>query len=161
MTIISLILAMDENRGLGKENKLLCHLPADLNHFKELTLGKPIIMGRKTYNSIGKALPGRTNIVLSKQSVVIDDVLVVGSLQQAICLVADVPEVMIIGGANIFEQALPLAQRIYLTLIHAHLDADVFFPELDKHVWHCREVTKRQHDEKNRYDMTFYQYDNF
>ena len=161
MTIISLIAAIDENRGLGKENKLLCHLPADLKHFKEITLGKPIIMGRKTYNSIGKALPGRMNIVLSKQALTFEDVSVVDSLQQAIELAeltTGAREVMIIGGANLFMQALPIAQQIYLTVIHAHFDADVFFPELDSTVWHCDEEIERQHDEKNTYDMTFYHY---
>jgi len=161
MTIISLIAAVDEHCGLGKENKLLCHLPADLKHFKELTMGKPIIMGRKTYESIGKALPGRLNIVLSKHISTINDVVVVGSLQDALVLAEDASEVMIIGGANLFAQALPFAQRIYLTVIHAKFDADVFFPELDKNTWHCKEAVERSCDEKNHYDLTFYRYEKY
>ena len=157
--IISLIAAIDENRGLGRENKLLCHLPADLKHFKELTIGKPVIMGRKTYESIGKALPGRLNIVLSRTLTDINDATVVGSLQQALTLTKGTPEVMIIGGAKLFEQALPLAQRIYLTLIHAQFEADIFFPEIEVSHWEYRQAVDRQHDEKNSYDMTFYCYE--
>lgn len=159
MSIISLIAAIGEHRGLGKANQLLCHLPADLQHFKELTLGKPIIMGRKTHESIGRALPGRLNIVLSKHTAIIKDVTVVESLQEALVLTKDVPEVMIIGGANLFTQALPLAHQVYLTLIHAQFDADVFFPELDKQIWHCKEALERSRDEKNHYDITFYRYE--
>jgi dihydrofolate reductase len=159
MTIISLIAAMDENRGLGRENKLLCHLPADLKHFKALTLGKPIIMGRKTYQSIGRALPGRLNIVLSKQMNTIDDVTVVDSLHQALLLTTDSDEIFIIGGAKVFEEALPLAHQIYLTIIHAQLEADVFFPELDHRVWHCCEKLDKEHDKYNQYDLTFYRYE--
>ncbi len=160
MTIISLIAAIDEHRGLGKENKLLCHLPADLRHFKDLTIGKPVIMGRKTYESIGKALPGRLNIVLSKKHAFnLEDATVVNSLSQAIALTTDSPEVMIIGGAQLFQQALPIAQRAYLTLIHAQFDADVFFPELNEKQWHCSKSVSRMSDEKNKYDMTFYYYE--
>lgn len=158
MTIISLIAAVDEHRGLGIENKLLCHLPADLKHFKELTMGKPIIMGRKTHESIGRALPGRLNIVLSKHINAIADVTVVKSLQEAIALTKDMPEVMIIGGAEVFQQALPFSHQVYLTLIHTEFDADVFFPELDKTTWHCHEAVERPRDEKNPFDLTFYCY---
>lgn len=161
MTILSLIAAIDENRGLGKENKLLCHLPADLKHFRNLTLGKPVIMGRKTHLSIGQALPGRLNIVLSKHVAEMANVTVVASLQQAIALTTDQPEVMIIGGANVFEQALPLAHRIYLTLIHNTFDADTFFPELDKDIWKCEETIDRKRDDKNSYDLTFYRYERY
>ncbi len=159
MTKLSLIAAVDENYGLGRDNHLLFHLPADLKHFKTLTMGKPIIMGRKTYDSIGKALPGRLNIVLSRQAMVIEDVHVVDSLQKALALVEEVAEAMIIGGANLYEQTLALASRVYLTQIHHQFDADVFFPKLDTTIWHCREEFYRQCDEKNRYDMTFYRYD--
>jgi len=159
MTIISLIAAMDENRGLGKENKLLCHLPADLKHFKELTFGKPIIMGRKTYQSIGRALPGRLNIVLSKQMTTIHDVIVVDTLSQALALTIDSDEVFIIGGAKVFEEALPLAHQIYLTIIHNQFEADVFFPELDFRVWRCCEGVDREHDKNNQYDLTFYRFE--
>lgn len=160
MAIISLIAAVDESNGLGKNNKLLCHLPADLKHFKKLTLGKPIIMGRNTYNSIGKPLPGRTNIVLSTTKSTIADIKLTNSLDMAIKIAAaESAEIMIIGGASVYEQALPLANRIYLTQIHHKFDADVFFPQLDSSLWHCKEKHFQASDEKNSYDMTFCLYE--
>ena len=159
MTIISLIAAVDEGWGLGKDNNLLCHLPADLKHFKQLTLGKPIIMGRKTFDSIGRALPGRLNIVLSKQAILMDGVTVVNSLSQALLAVNDAPEIMIIGGSAVFEQALPLAQCVYLTVIHHQFPADVFFPKLDMTAWDLLEKSSWSQDLKNQYDMTFYHYE--
>lgn len=159
MTIISLIAAVDEHGGIGKDNKLLCHLPADLSHFKALTIGKPVIMGRKTYESLGKALPGRLNVVLSTQLVLMDDAVRVGSLTDALEMTKNAPEVMIIGGAQVFHEALLLAHRIYLTLIHAELDADSFFPTLDKQTWQLKESTDRRTDEKNKYNMTFCRYE--
>lgn len=159
MPIINLIAAIDEHRGLGKNNQLLCHLPADLAHFKTITMGKPIIMGRKTFASIGRPLPGRLNIVLSRTEQAIPGVVTVGSLSQALETVADALDVMIIGGATLFEQAWPLASRLFLTVIHHTFAADVFFPSLDQDVWRCLEKTPRQADEKNPYDMTFYYYE--
>ncbi|KTD65295.1 dihydrofolate reductase [Legionella spiritensis] len=156
---ISLIAAVDEGFGLGKANRLLCHLPADLAHFKKITMGKPIIMGRRTYESIGRALPGRLNIVLSRSTPRIDDVEVVHSLEQALELTADTDEIMIIGGADLFRQAISIASRIYLTKIHHRFDADTFFPHLHDSVWCCRESVSRQPDEKNAYAMTFYLYE--
>lgn len=161
MRIISLIAAMDEHRGIGKANQLLCHLPADLKHFKELTWGKPVIMGHKTYDSIGKALPGRLNIVLSRQSLLLDDATVMPSLQAAIALTQEEPEVMIIGGAQVFTDAMPLAQRMYITFIHAELAADVFFPMFDEKEWFCHSAVDRARDEKNSYDMTFCHYERY
>ena len=157
--MISLIAAVDQNWGMGKNNRLLCHLPADLKYFKQHTLGKPIIMGRKTYDSIGRALPGRLNIVLSRQKRPIADVTVVESLQEAFQLAQDAPETMVIGGANVFEQALPLTQRIYLTMIHHLFEADVFFPKLDASIWRLSLQSERERDENNPYDMTFHQYE--
>ncbi|OCH99097.1 dihydrofolate reductase [Legionella jamestowniensis] len=159
MTIISLIAAVDENYGLGKDNHLLCHLPADLKHFKKLTMGKPIIMGKKTFDSIGKPLPGRLNIVLSKQSKPIEGVEVMDSFDKALALVSDASEVMIIGGAMIYQQALSKASRMYLTMIHHQFHADVFFPEFDKRNWQVKEAVFFPKDENNSYDMTFYQYE--
>ncbi len=156
MNIISLIVAMDEGRGIGKNNQLLCHLPADLKYFKQLTLGKPIIMGRKTFESIGKPLPGRTNIVISHRPLDINDVKCVPSLEDALVLVEHEPEVMIIGGGQIFQQALPLANRIYLTIIHHVFNADIFFPELDDHIWGYHSKSFRPSDEKNAFDVTNY-----
>ena len=159
MTIISLIAAIDENRGLGKDNKLLCHLPADLKYFKTITLGKPVIMGRKTYESIGKALPGRLNVVLSKHLTKIEGVTTVNSLESALQLTAAAPEVIIIGGANIFAAALPVADRIYLTAIHHQFDADVFFPLFDEAQWCCQESIYCPADETNKFSMTFNRYE--
>ncbi|MDI9819372.1 MULTISPECIES: dihydrofolate reductase [unclassified Legionella] len=159
MPIISLIAAIDENYGIGKDNRLLCHLPADLQHFKTITMGKPIIMGRKTFNSIGKPLPGRLNIVLSRQERKLEGVKLVSSLAEILTLTADVPEVMVIGGATLYEQTLSLASRIYLTLIHHQFEADVFFPKLDKDIWSCKEAIFRPRDEKNKFDMTFCRYE--
>lgn len=159
MTLISLIAAIDESFGLGKNNQLLCHLPADLKHFKTITMSKPVIMGRKTFESIGKILPGRLNIVLSAKISSIPDAVVVRSISEALKITANVPEVMIIGGANVFEEILPHADRLYLTKIHARFDADVYFPSINLEQWHCSEAIERQQDIANPYDMTFYQYE--
>ncbi len=156
--MISLIAAVDERFGMGKNNALLCHLPADLKHFKSLTLGKPIIMGRKTFESIGKALPGRKNIVLSRSMITSENVIVVDSLETALQLTLDQPEIMIIGGAQIYNQAINHAKKLYLTVIHHQFDADVFFPHIDKTEWACVAEMKKLRDEKNKYDMTFYTY---
>lgn len=159
MTIISLIAAVDEQGGLGRHNQLLCHLPADLEHFKAITLGKPVIMGRKTHESIGKVLPGRLNIVLSQQFKTLRDVTVLSSLTDAILFTKNEPEIMIIGGATLFEQAISMAHRVYLTLIHAAFEADVFFPKLDNRIWACKDTIERPHDEKNQQDITFLRYE--
>ncbi|MDP3561137.1 MAG: dihydrofolate reductase [Legionellaceae bacterium] len=156
MTIISLIVAMDENGGIGHKNQLLCHLPEDLKHFKKLTLGKPIIMGYKTFQSIGRPLPGRLNIVLTSQERTIDGVTIAHTMQQALNIAGAVPEVMIIGGSTLFLQYLDLAQQIYLTRIHHKFDADAFFPKLDSARWSTHELANKKHDEKNAYDMTFF-----
>jgi dihydrofolate reductase len=158
MTIISLIAAIDEAGGLGNNNKLLCHLPADLQHFKTITMGRPIIMGRKTYDSIGRPLPGRENIVLSRSPIHIEKVLVVASLQEALNKNKGFDEVFIIGGAELFTQSLEIATRLYITKIHYQFKADVFFPKIDEIVWTCLKEEFRPHDEKNAYDMTFYTY---
>ncbi|HAT1597176.1 TPA: dihydrofolate reductase [Legionella pneumophila] len=159
MSLISLIAAVDETGGLGVNNQLLCYLPADLQHFKSITMGKPVIMGRKTYESIGKPLPGRLNIVISQMIQSIPGVIVVNSLRQAINETADAPEVMIIGGAKIYSQAILMANRLYITRIHHQFMADVFFPEINELEWDCRSKEFRQHDDKNQYDMTFCLYE--
>lgn len=158
MTIISLIAALDKSNGIGLDNQLLCHLPADLQHFKNTTMNKPIIMGRHTYNSIGRPLPGRTNIVLSNTTTAIDGVTIFTSLAQAL---ADqhVPEIMIIGGAQLFNEAISLAHRLYITRINHHFKADVFFPEIKPSLWLCNNEQYRPSDEKNQYDMSFLTYE--
>lgn len=146
---------MDKNRLIGNHNQLPWHLPADLAHFKSITLGKPVIMGRKTYDSIGKPLPGRRNIVISKQSLTIAGVEVVHSLEMAIQIAQHEKEIMIIGGATIFEQALPLVNKMYLTIIDHQFSGDAFFPIWRATAW--REVAREHHapDDKNKYPFDF------
>ena len=158
MSKISLIFAVDEAGGMGFENALPWHLPADLAHFKKHTLGKPIIMGRKTYESIGRPLPKRLNIVLSRSACEIKGVEVVASLDAAYLLVKDAPEVMVSGGAEIFKAALDISECVYLTRVHGVFEADVFFPELDKAVWDEKLLDMREADATNPYDMKFYCY---
>jgi dihydrofolate reductase len=159
MTLISLIAAIDEAGGLGINNQLLCHLPADLQHFKSITMGKPIIMGRKTFVSIGKPLPGRLNIVLSRTWKSIEGVVVLDSLKKAINHTKEQQEIMIIGGAELFDEIIGSANRLYITRIHHQFAADVFFPKIDGYIWSCSSKEFRARDEKNNYDMTFYRYD--
>ena len=156
---INLIVAVDEKNGIGKNNQLPWHLPADLLHFKNLTTGFPIIMGRKTFDSIGKVLPNRRNIVISRQSnLEIPGAEVSGSLQGALELCKKENDIYIIGGAQIFEQALPLADSIFLTVIQHDFDADTFFPSLDKEVWKESSNSIHKPDEKNLYTYSFKKY---
>lgn len=155
---ISLVVVVDEAWGIGLNNQLLCHLPADLQHFKKITMGKPILMGRKTFDSIGKPLPGRENIVLSKQSLALPHVTVVHTLQAAWQYLKDAPEVMVIGGAQLFTQALPVAHQVYLTRIHHQFQADTFFPQLDQRHWQEIKLGEHDIDDLNLYRMTFYLY---
>jgi len=155
MSQISLIVAVDEEGGMGFNHRLPWRLPADLAHFKAITLGKPIIMGRKTYESIGRPLPGRLNIVLSRKSSAIPGVTVVTRLDEALLLTHDAPEVMVIGGAEIFKLVFEQATKLYLTQIYHVFKADVFFPELDEAVWQLESSEGRPADAKNAYDMNF------
>lgn len=159
MTIISLIAALDEAGGLGKNNQLLCHLPADLQYFKATTMGKPIIMGRHTYESIGRPLPGRLNIVLSRTTLSIPGVTVVDSVDQILDQTSTFPEIMIIGGAQLYNATIHMATRLYITRIHHRFDADVFFPNIDPQIWRCIKNEFRPHDERNEYDLTYYIYE--
>lgn len=130
---IALIAAQAENRVIGLDNKMPWHLPEDLQYFKKITLGKPVIMGRKTFESIGRPLPGRTNIVVTRQSDWrAEGVVTAPSLEQALSLAEQESpdELMVIGGAQIYAEALPLAQRIYLTQIHKEVEGDAWFPAL-------------------------------
>lgn len=156
--IISIIAAIDKKRGLGKDNKLLCHLPADLQLFKKITLNKPVIMGKNTFRSIGKPLPYRQNIVLTKQGNLGTTVETAASLQEAFSLIADAQEVFIIGGAQVYKEVLPQAAHLYLTVIDHIFDADTFFPEFNLNEWRCISSIYKSEDEKNRYSMTFYHY---
>ena len=146
--IITIIAAISENRVLGKENKLIWHLPEDLKRFKRLTSGHSIIMGRKTFESLPKALPDRHNIVLTKnKEFSAEGVTVCHSLIEAINASGDDLKTFIIGGGQIYHQAMELANRIELTKIHKSFDGDVFFPEINCQIWHLDEkkVFKNSH----------------
>lgn len=139
---LAMIVAQSSNRVIGINNQLPWHLPEDLKYFKSVTMGKPVIMGRKTYESIGRPLPGRKNIVITRQSSwQAEGVCAVNDLSAAIEMASDearekgVAEVMVIGGAQIYAEALPLAQRIYLTRVEVELEGDAFFPELPGDQW--------------------------
>ncbi|MCG6201902.1 type 3 dihydrofolate reductase [Psychromonas antarctica] len=154
---ISMIAAMAENRVIGLDNKMPWHLPGDLQFFKRVTLGKPVIMGRKTYQSIGRPLPGRANIVLTRDNQLhIEGVHCVQTVEQALALIKDAPEVMVIGGATIYEQFLHLASRLYLTFIDLKISGDTQFPDY-KAVANWREIERDAHpaDHKNDYNYQF------
>jgi dihydrofolate reductase len=153
---VALVLAMTRNRVIGRDNGLPWRLPADLKHFKATTLGKPILMGRKTFDSIGKPLPGRVNIVLTRdRSWSAEGLAVVHSVEEALTHVSGVDELACIGGAEIFDLLMPLTTRIYLTRIDADIPGDTFFPPLAPAEW--REIRSERHvaDERNAYDMAF------
>ena len=143
---VSIIVAQAENGVIGLNNQLPWRLSNDLQFFKHITMGKPLIMGRKTFDSIGKPLPGRLNIVLTRDSAwSVDGVEVVHSLADAIALAnRQHKEIMVIGGEQIYRQAIDIAQRIYMTRVHTYVEGDAVFPELDDHQW--RETIKQSHD---------------
>ena len=159
--LISLIWAMADNRIIGIENRLPWKLPADMQWFRKNTMGKPIIMGRLTFESFGaKALPGRRNIIISRDTGYSagensDDIEVYNSIEAALDAVKGVEEVMIIGGMSLYKQALPLADRLYMTLIHAELEGDAWFPEFDTGQWDQAERLDYEIDEKNNYPYSF------
>lgn len=167
MTILSMIVATADNNIIGKDNDMPWHLPADLAYFKKVTLGKPIIMGRKTYESIGRALPGRRNIVISRDENYIpqgkgsEGVDVVTSVEQALALVDGsngndaVSEIMVIGGGAIYQHCLPSAERLYVTHIKASIEGDTQFPNYDDGSWQKVMSELRVMDEKNNYDLDF------
>lgn len=155
---ISLVVIADENNGIGKNNQLLAHLPADLKHFKQLTVGHPVIMGRKTFDSMGKPLPQRKNIVVTTQNIEIVGCAIAHSIEDALEKCKGEVRVSIIGGAKIFEQAISLADTIYLTRLHHKFDADTFFPEVDLTVWQELETEHHKPDDKNAFPYTFITY---
>ena len=153
---IAIVVAMAENRTIGRDGALPWRLPADLTRFRSLTMGKPIIMGRRTHESIGRALDGRRNIVVSRRpGYRSPGCTVVASLEAAFEAASGAAEAAVIGGAGIYEHALPFATRIHLTLVHASVEGDVRFPEIGPGDW--REVSRieRAADERNLYDMSF------
>lgn len=160
MTILSMIVAHANDRVIGKNNDMPWHLPADLAYFKKTTLGKPIIMGRKTFQSIGRPLPGRKNIVISRDdSFQAKGVEVVNSVDAALALVNDCKEVMVIGGGAIYQHCLAAAQRLYITHIDAAIEGDTYFPAYDLNVWKKVASDIRPSDEKNQYVLDFAVYE--
>lgn len=160
--LISIIAAIGEHSEIGKNNQLLWHLPADFKHFKNTTMGKPIIMGRNTFESLpGGALPGRLNIVLSRQQLDIPDVSVVPNLNTAIELAQkEHSELMIIGGAMLYQQAMAIAGRLYITHVKfSDPKADAFFPVINPSNWHLSASQHHSADEKNKYDFTINTYE--
>lgn len=152
---LSAIVCMASNRVIGKENTLPWRLPADLQHFKSVTMSHPIIMGRKTYESVGRPLPGRRNIVVTRDTgYQADGCDVFHSLDDVFSAVQSEKEVFVIGGANIYETLMPRVDRLYLTMVHADVEGDAFFPEVESHF---SEISRVDHkaNEKNEYDYSF------
>lgn len=163
---LSMIVATAQNRVIGRDNALPWYLPNDLKYFKQTTLGKPVIMGRKTYESIGKPLPGRTNIVITRQTdyqpegvKVVHSVAEARDLAESVCLIDGQEEAMIMGGAEIYTLALSDADRLYLTEVHADVEGDAYFPEYDKTEW--QEISREDFSAEgpNPYDYSFVVYD--
>ncbi|RLD10375.1 MAG: dihydrofolate reductase [Chloroflexota bacterium] len=156
--LISIIAAMDEKRGIGFENRLPWNLPDDLRHFKTTTLGHHLIMGRKTYLSLGRPLPKRTNIILSQNPSYNPqtDVIIAHSLGEALLIAQNnkETEVFITGGASIYRQSLPLANRLYLTLVHTQTKADAFFPQINPHNWVEEHSTYHPADKNHAFPFT-------
>jgi dihydrofolate reductase len=154
--LVSIVVAMDERNAIGRAGGLPWRLPEDLKRFKALTLGKPVVMGRRTWNSIGKPLPGRHNVVVTRQpGLSLDGATVVSSLEQAFVAAGDVPEVCVIGGAEVYRAALPVTDVLHVTRVHATLDADTFFPALEPADW--MEVAREEHaaDERHAWAYSF------
>lgn len=157
----TIVVAMGEKNEIGFENQLLWHLPKDLKHFKEITSGHPVIMGRKTYESIGKPLPNRTNIVISRKTDWFEEgILIVGSIKEAVKFAKKIDEdIFIIGGGKIYEQTMEIVDKLEVTLVKVDLEADTFFPKIDSKVWKKTEEICHEKDEKNQYDFCFQTYE--
>ncbi|HMM04932.1 MULTISPECIES: dihydrofolate reductase [unclassified Dysgonomonas] len=158
MTIKSIIVATDEENAIGKDNNLLCHLPNDLKYFKKITDGHPVIMGRKTFESLPKgALPNRRNIVITRNKELhFDRCEMCSSVEEAVALCKDEPEIFFIGGGSVYKEVIDVADKLYLTRIHHRFgDADTFFPRIDRELW--VEVSREDNpmDEKHKYAYSF------
>ena len=162
MSIKSIIVAVDENNAIGKDNNLLCHLPNDLKYFKSVTQGFPVIMGRKTFESLPKgALPNRRNVIITRnKDLHFDRCEMVSSIDEAIELCENESEIFFIGGGTIYNEAIKIADKLYVTLIHHKFEeVDTFFPVIDDNIW--QEVSKEDHpsDEKHKYGYSFITFD--
>jgi dihydrofolate reductase len=155
-----IIVATDENNVIGKDNQLIWHLPADLKHFKNLTMGFPIIMGRKTFESIGKPLPGRTSVIITRnKDYQQEGAMVVNSLEEAFKqLDLNTEKCYIIGGGEIYNQAIEMADELEITKVHHQFEGDTFFPAIDENIWTIKSLEKHEKDEKNQYDFSFINY---
>lgn len=158
MTVKSIIVATDEENAIGKDNNLLCHLPNDLKYFKKITDGLPVIMGRKTFESLPKgALPNRRNIVITRNKELhFDRCEMCSSVEEAVALCKDEPEIFFIGGGSVYKEVIDVADKLYLTRIHHRFgDADTFFPRIDRELW--VEVSREDNpmDEKHKYAYSF------
>jgi len=160
---VSIIVATSLNHAIGKDNQLLWHLPADLKFFKTTTMGCPVIMGRKTFQSIGRTLPGRQNIVITRDKNFNSnnqfDILVVGSLDEALVKLHTEKEVFIIGGGEIYKQSIDSVDTIYITLVNTVIEGDVYFPEIDKSRFDLVWEEKHLADDKNKFDYTFQKFE--
>lgn len=153
---ISIIAAVAKNNVIGKNGQLPWHLPADMKHFKDLTMGHHVIMGDITFESLGKPLEGRTNVIVTRlNDYKAENCIVVHSLDEAIESAKNDEEIFFCGGAQIYKHALEIADRIYLTRIHENFDGDTFFPEINMNVWRETEREDFESDEKNKYDYSF------
>jgi dihydrofolate reductase len=156
---LALIVAKDQQGLIGKDNDLPWQLSADLHYFKKVTMGKPIIMGRNTHESIGRALPGRKNIIITKdQQYTAEGCFIVHSIKDALTECEDAEEAMVMGGASLYTQLLPQADKLYLTLVHANLEGDTWFPQWHPEQW--QQISREDHpaDDKNEYPYSFIVY---
>ena len=158
--LITIIAAASDNNVIGKNNKLIWHLSDDLKHFKELTKGHHVIMGRKTFESMPKALPNRTNVIITRnKNYTADNAIVVQSLEDALKISKKDSQPFIIGGGEIYKMAMSIADRIELTRVHSIFEGDTFFPEIELSEWKEVKIDKRKKDENHNYDFTFIRYD--
>ena len=159
--MITIIAAIAKNNALGKNNDLIWHLPADLKRFKKVTTGHHILMGRNTFESIGRPLPNRTTIIITKnENYVQEGCLIANSVEQAIEMAHEDDQIFIIGGAQVYEYAMKhdFADALDITLVHHEFDADVYFPEIDSSIWKRVEREDFIADEKNKFDYSFIRY---
>lgn len=154
---INLVVAASENNVIGRDNKLLWHLPNDMAFFKNVTWGMPVIMGRKTYESLGRPLKGRTNIVITRRTINDNGVIFADSLERAVVVAAstDAKECYVIGGGEIYRQAIDIADKIYMTRVRALVEGDTYFPEIDEDVWKLTHSMPFEADEKHAYAYVF------
>lgn len=158
MSCLSVIAAVADNQAIGLDNGLPWHLPEDLKHFRSLTMGHHIIMGRKTYESLGRLLPGRTTVIVTRQKdYCVEGAIMAGSLEEAVSHCGNDEEVFVIGGAEIYKVALPAADRLYLTEVHGEFPADAFFPQYDKAAW--RETARERLVSDNGQAFSFVVYE--